>query len=145
MKKLGPNCDVVRYNSPPTMLLRTATGRSTTATPSVRTAEARRGKRSMAQPRITMIRTTAFSRVKLNAPSERPNASHSQDFDDVVFSAINHSARQTKNTSSTDFCSRPSKKIAGAYTASIRPATRPARGEKSRLAATARSTHEHDP
>jgi len=35
---------------------------------------------------------------------------------------INHNARQMKKTSSTDFCSRPSKKMAGAYSASIKPA-----------------------
>ena len=47
--------------------------------------------------------------------------------------AISHSARHTKNTSSTDFCSRPSKKIAGAYSASISPATMP--GARARTAA----------
>ena len=53
--------------------------------------------------------------------------------------------RQMKNTSSTDFWSRESKKIAGAYSASSSPAMRPTRLEKNRRPASPSHTHAIDP
>ena len=47
--------------------------------------------------------------------------------------------------SSTDFCNRLSKKIAGAHNASARPAIKPTRFENSRAAARPSSTHDADP
>jgi hypothetical protein len=66
-------------------------------------------------------------------------------FSRTVILAISHSARQTKKTSRTDFCNRPSKKMAGAYSASISPAAMPARRENRRAVARPRSAHDADP
>jgi hypothetical protein len=52
---------------------------------------------------------------------------------------------QRKNTSRTDFWISPSKKIAGAYNASIRPAAIPARRETKRSAASASKTQDAEP
>jgi hypothetical protein len=62
-----------------------------------------------------------------------------------VISAISQTARQTKKTSSTDFWRRPSKKIAGAYSASISPATSPARVESKRATASPSRAHDAEP
>src|SRR5207244_6957877 len=59
--------------------------------------------------------------------------------------AMSHSASETKKTSSTDFCTSPSKNIAGAYSAMMTPAAIPARREKSRRAASATNAHDADP
>ena len=132
-------------------LLRAATGTSTMARPSANAPAAFTRSRTVTRIHATMTttKTSAFSRVRLRPPSARPSDNHGRAGADPcvrpVIRAINHSARHTKNTSRTDFCNSPSKKIAGAYSASIRPATMPARAEKKRHAADASSTQEHDP
>ena len=88
------------------------------------------------------MKTIAFSRVRLRAPTARPKTRNCAG---NCISTISHSIRQTKNTSSTDFCSSASKNIAGAYMASIPPASKPARIENSLRAAAATSTQEHEP
>ena len=66
------------------------------------------------------MKTSAFSRVSASAPIVRPNTSQRcvivrrDDVGRSITPAINHSAAQTKNTSSTDFWISASKKIAGA-------------------------------
>ena len=82
--------------------------------------------------RMTRMKTSAFSRVSARPPIVRPRATPDVTAEPlnrreaflcafcdlcgfcVDRRDINHSARQTKKTSRTDFCSRPSKKIAGA-------------------------------
>jgi hypothetical protein len=56
------------------MLLRTATGRMTIATPARKTAAAFRVCHT-AHAAITTVKTIAFSRVRLNPPIARPSAS----------------------------------------------------------------------
>ena len=77
------------------------------------------------------MKTSAFSRVSASPPIASPRQNHAfsrrdrGDRREMFFSArsacsavpvfaISHNARQMKKTSSTDFCSRPSKKMAGA-------------------------------
>jgi hypothetical protein len=142
--------------------LRTATGVSTSATPAKNTAAALGRETIAAQTATTTISTIAFSRVSANPPIAIPSQKKVRNRRDrgarreEIFSpasavsavpvfVISHSARQMKNTSSVDFWSRPSKKIAGAYNASITPAARPTRVEKSRAPASASRTHDTDP
>jgi hypothetical protein len=65
---------------------------------------------------MTPMKASAFSRVRLKPPRTRPSESHSlgRGTAAVRRTLTSHSIRQMKNRSRNDFCSRLSKKIAGA-------------------------------
>jgi len=100
----------------------------------------------MIHARMTAMKTRAFSRVNASPPIASPRAIQVLRVDaPVVTFDTSHRPRQTKNMSSTDFWSRPSKKMAGAYSASANPAMVPTGFEKNRAPAKANKAHEAEP